>query len=73
MQLIVLDDESEIAHYLATLASLRGWNATAISMPEELFNANFETHAVLVLDLLMPQMDGIEVIRKLSEKKSTFR
>lgn len=69
-KLIVVDDESDIAEFVRALADEAGFDAHAASDPGS-FRRIFSHGAdVVVLDLFMPQLDGVEVIRILAESGS---
>ena len=67
-ELYILDDDEQYAELLTEVANNAGWKASHEQSPYQFFNKTIEPHAVLVLDLNMPEMDGIEVIRKLADK-----
>ena len=71
-ELFILDDDRQHAELLAELASEAGWNAT-FEQSASAFLANLPGSGVLVLDLIMPEMDGIEVIRELAERQSQLK
>ena len=66
-KLLVVDDEVELAATVSDLAEEIGFSPSATSNPEEfkrLYDRDFD---VIVLDLLMPEVDGIELLRFLAE------
>ena len=66
-KLLVVDDEVELAATVSDLAEEIGFSPSATSSPEEfkrLYDRDFD---VIVLDLLMPEVDGIELLRFLAE------
>lgn len=68
-RLLVVDDEPGLATSVSDLAEELGFNSFATDNPEtfkELYDRDFD---VLILDLMMPQVDGIELIRFLSESR----
>ena len=67
--LYILDDDEQYAALLAEFASGAGWNAIAESDPVTFLDKDFSDVNVLVLDLIMPKLDGIEIIRAIAEKK----
>lgn len=67
--LYILDDDEQYAHLLAELATNAGWVAKAEQDPLVFLENDLSKVKVLVLDLNMPEMDGIEVIRLIAEKK----
>lgn len=65
--LYILDDDQQYANLLAEVASNNGWNVHVENSPSEFLQIDLANGSVLVLDLIMPEMDGIEVIRELSK------
>ncbi|MDF2620022.1 MAG: response regulator receiver modulated diguanylate phosphodiesterase [Xanthobacteraceae bacterium] len=69
-RILILDDEPEIGQYVATVAELSGFESTYFSDPEAFFSAiAIWPEACAVIDLQMPALDGIEVLRRLSSSK----
>ena len=68
-ELYILDDDEQYAQLLGEVARNNDWNVQIEQSPITFLKTNLNKDAVLVLDLVMPEMDGIEVIRALSEKK----
>lgn len=65
--LLVVDDEPGLAASIGDMASEYGFNAQAVDDPirfKEVYDSSYD---VVVIDLLMPQLDGIELIRFLSD------
>lgn len=67
--LTILDDDEQYAKLLLEVAQSEGWQAeycdSALAFIQDLPDSG-----VLVLDLVMPDVDGIEVIRALARAKS---
>jgi len=68
--LYILDDDEQYADMLAEFATNSGWNAITENDPVAFLEKDLADVHVLVLDLIMPNVDGIEVIRAIAEKKS---
>ncbi len=63
--ILIVDDEEDILHFLELVLSERGYDVvTAASGHEALTRAQIE-RPDLVLDIMMPQMDGWEVLKLL--------
>ena len=65
----IVDDEIKIVDILKTSLEMTGLNVYGFVSGEEFFNevTSFDDNSVLILDLQMPIMDGIEVMRKLAK------
>ena len=71
-RVLVLDDEPETGATIALLAETAGHAACATVDPQEFLELHdtwAPTH--LVIDLLMPDMDGIDVLAALAERSCT--
>ncbi len=64
----LIDDESELVKLLSDAVELVGLNARGYTRASRFFEQTtlFEPDSILVLDLHMPEMDGIEVMRRLT-------
>lgn len=69
--LIVVDDEREMGEYVSDIAESVGFE-TSIARSVTEFRKIADSHEpeVVVLGLVMPDIDGIELIRELHEKNS---
>lgn len=65
----LLDDEEALVDLHCEVAELAGLEAQGFTRASEFFEqvTNFENGSILVLDLHMPEMDGIEVMRRLAK------
>lgn len=69
-KLLVVDDEADFAEFVADVSEGMGFDVSISDDPTEftsLYNADLN---VIVLDLFMPNIDGIEILRFLSECRS---
>lgn len=71
--MLIVDDEPDVAEVIAEFAQRAGYDVTTTSSPESFDRLYHEGLDVVVLDLWMPQVDGVELIRRLAQRKSTAR
>ncbi len=64
----ILDDETDLVQVLGEMATVAGFEPRGFTTGKDFFDQLLlqDTPELLVLDLNMPEMDGIEVIRKLA-------
>ena len=65
-QILIVDDEPGIGEFIRDVAIEIGFEATATHQPnafEQLYSSDFD---VIILDLVMPERDGIELLRFLA-------
>ncbi len=63
---LVVEDESSIASFVALYLKNAGYGVkTAVTGGEALADVAAETPALIVLDLMLPDIDGIEVCRRI--------
>lgn len=68
-KILLVDDEKEFVETLAERMRARGMEvATATSAPEALVLSDKESFDAIVLDLQMPEMDGLEALKRFKEK-----
>jgi DNA-binding NtrC family response regulator len=68
--ILIVDDEPQICDTLVKAISLLGYRVrSASSGAEALALVEQETPALIILDMLMPEMNGIGVLRGLQERK----
>lgn len=70
MKLLVVDDEADIADFVANVAQRMDFEVLSTGDPSEFSTLLSSDHDIVVLDLFMPGIDGIELLRFLSDKKS---
>ncbi|SCI78988.1 Staphylococcal respiratory response protein A [uncultured Clostridium sp.] len=70
-KILVVDDEKEIRNLLDIYLSNEGYKVVKASDGEEALNiVESDNIQLIVLDIMMPKMDGIEVCRRIREKLS---
>ena len=66
VRILVVDDEPHIIDFIALGLRREGYRiSTAADGPEALRKAQTETPQVVILDLMLPGMDGLQVCRRL--------
>jgi len=69
-KVLLIDDETDFLSVMAERLTLRGLEvATASSAKDGLAKAEENDYDVVVLDMAMPEMDGVEALRRLKGKK----
>ena len=68
-RLLLIDDEPSLAAFVANAAAMSGFDPV-ITNDDSLFRDQFHAHlpGMVVLDLGMPGMDGVELLRFLSSE-----
>ena len=65
-KILVVDDEDDILNFLELVLSEKGYQvSTASGGQEALTKAQLERPDLVLLDIMMPQMDGWEVLKLL--------
>jgi DNA-binding NtrC family response regulator len=69
-KVLLVDDEQDFLDSLAERMRARGMDvSTTTSAQEAIKKAETESYDAIVLDLMMPEMDGIEVLQAIKEKR----
>jgi DNA-binding response OmpR family regulator len=73
-KILVVDDEEDILTFLELVLGEKGYSVvTAASGPEALTRAQLEKPDLVLLDVMMPQMDGWEVLKLLRVDDATAK
>lgn len=73
MRILIVDDEVAVASLLADAIQIQGHATTVVyGGPEALERLNAEPYDAVFLDVLMPEMSGVEVLRRLRETHPTL-
>jgi len=73
MKILVIDDEIHVADLLAESVKLQGHEAiVAVSGAKGLALVEEKRPDAVFLDIVMPEMDGIEVLRRIREAHQTL-
>ena len=70
--ILIVDDEESACTYLDTLLSLKGYRVASVKSGKEALNhiKSGEVCSVVILDVMMPEMDGLTTLQKIRELKS---
>jgi EAL domain-containing protein (putative c-di-GMP-specific phosphodiesterase class I) len=68
-RILVIDDEPNIGSLIADVAEVLGFSCTATTEASDFFEALDPNTGLVILDLMMPFIDGIELLRLLAEYK----
>ena len=67
-KILVVDDDIDIVKIVSTMLAGRGWEvATASSGEEALREVRRDPPDLILLDIMMPRMNGLEVLRQVRE------
>lgn len=73
-RLLVVDDQRLFAELIAKIGEAVGFSATVtLDVPDFLKQLDLLHPSVVTIDLLMPGVDGIELLRELAVRRSTAR
>ena len=68
-KVLLVDDEKEFLETMAERMGARDMNVTTTTSPKEaLIKAQEESYDAVILDLMMPEMDGLETLKELKKK-----
>jgi len=69
-RLFILDDDLQYAELLSEFAIDEGWEVDYTTDATSFLDRDISDKTILVLDLVLPDIDGIEVIRELSKRQN---
>lgn len=72
-RIVLIDDDRVVGEIVSALAKAMGLQCDVTRTPEEFFNRINPETSVILLDLVMPEMDGIEILRLLGERNCKAR
>ena len=72
MEILIVEDDTDIAELVAYNLERQGWNVSLCHHGSEGLELIRRTHPDLViLDIMLPGMDGLEIFRRMKEDEST--
>lgn len=67
-KILVVDDEKDVCYVLKKFLTLKGYSATVVQNGKEAIEEVMKKKPdIVLLDIRMPVMDGIEVLKKIKE------
>jgi len=73
-KILVVDDNSDSVAIMRSILEARGYQVlVATSGPEALRQLDTEPPALVLLDVMMPEMSGLEVLQRIKENAATGR
>ena len=70
--IMVVDDNPDIVTIVKTILEVKGYGVQSAFSGQEVFNLLSEQKPdLIILDIMMPQMDGLEVLTRLKEDLGT--
>jgi EAL domain-containing protein (putative c-di-GMP-specific phosphodiesterase class I)/CheY-like chemotaxis protein len=67
-RIVLIDDDRVVGEIVSGLANSMGLPCAVTRTPDEFFQHIGPETSVIILDLVMPEMDGIEILRLLGER-----
>ncbi len=71
IKILIVDDDRDICEYMRTMLEATGYEVATLSDPTRAVDrVREEEFHVLIIDLMMPKMDGIELIQRIRKVDS---
>jgi EAL domain-containing protein (putative c-di-GMP-specific phosphodiesterase class I) len=67
-RILAIDDDSDICDLICATAEEKGFCCTATTSAEEFLQILSPDTSLVLIDLIMPEMDGVELLRRLGER-----
>jgi len=68
-RILVIDDENDVGEFISTAAQALGLQCTVTTDAKAFLDALTPDKTLIMLDLMMPKMDGVELLRLLGKLK----
>jgi EAL domain-containing protein (putative c-di-GMP-specific phosphodiesterase class I) len=68
-KILIIDDEIDVGQFVSDAAQAMGFDCTVTTDAKDFLDALTPDTTLILLDLMIPEMDGIELLRLLSERK----
>jgi|MDSY01.2.fsa_nt_gb EAL domain-containing protein (putative c-di-GMP-specific phosphodiesterase class I)/ActR/RegA family two-component response regulator len=65
--LLLIDDDQDFSEFFVAAINSKGANCQVLSEPKKIINLNLEAIDHIIIDLLMPEFDGLQILRFLKE------
>lgn len=65
IRVLVVDDDEGVVDFIATLLEKDGFEVGRVTDPEQAEEALKDGYHIAILDLMMPKLDGLEVLRRI--------
>ena len=73
-KILIVDDDKDIVKIVTTMLEGRGWDVTAAYNGREALDmVNASRPDIILLDIMMPEMNGIEVLKRIKKMDSGVR
>ncbi len=70
-RILILDDDASVGQTIQWIAESLDFEAEFVTRPKEFFSKLVEMNPeIITIDLVMPDLDGVEIMRLLAERKS---
>lgn len=66
--ILIIDDDEDVSSYISVVAKSAGYTALVCNDPTELDQFYRPDLGTIILDIMMPHIDGIEILRALAER-----